>query len=445
MSCILFHSDDAELGRFLAASQGTLIKTEDQEPGFASLVQVDPSSLTPERLALVRALAGDEGELLASRGAAHAIYGLALAYRLDGFTVAVNPRLSYHAAPGLVEPEASIVSATMEMRGTRTETASCLPGSVDRPCTTNVPALWTYLNLLELDRARVKVAVLDMGFAPNADFRPGEDGEIAQCDFSERQMRCGPGSALGAPTVGASLVGDLVWHGTGVVTALGGVVDNGFGSAGVAGQIAVPMLYKYDLTAYAFEMGLGIRQALRMDAQVINISAGYPCTVVASVGPDLDICSEAGRLGICGIVTAAAHSAAAAFCSSPAAGIPIVGQAVCGGLTVAAVIATNSCLSTLALGNMRSIMGSAVNAATARGVPVVASAGNALSRASFPEVIRDYINLDEQRTEAWGIIPATLPNVLAIGAAEGPGLGNTAVLRGARGSVGALGIGLHRA
>lgn len=103
---ILFHSDDAELGRFLAASQGTLIKTEDQEPGFASLVQVDPSSLTPERLALVRALAGDEGELLASRGAAHAIYGLALAYRLDGFTVAVNPRLSYHAAPGLVEPEA---------------------------------------------------------------------------------------------------------------------------------------------------------------------------------------------------------------------------------------------------------------------------------------------------------------------------------------------------
>ncbi|MGA9525383.1 MAG: hypothetical protein WBV82_28245, partial [Myxococcaceae bacterium] len=155
---ILFHSDEAELGRFLAASQGTLLDTQEDESGFASLVQVDPSSLTPERLALVRALAGDEGELLASRGAAHAIYGLALAYRLDGFTVAVNPRLSYHAAPRVTEEEVMTVSATMEMRGTTTETTSCLPGSVARPCTTNVPALWTYLGLMDLDRARVKVA-----------------------------------------------------------------------------------------------------------------------------------------------------------------------------------------------------------------------------------------------------------------------------------------------
>ncbi|MCC6335641.1 MAG: S8 family serine peptidase [Myxococcales bacterium] len=419
---VLFHDGDAELNRFLAASGGTLVSTEEVDSGFASLVEVDPSSLTPARLAVVRALAGESGELLASRADAAAIYGLALAFRLDGFVVSVNPRLQYHSAPRLAEPEASTVTATMQLRGTAAETASCLPGSSARPCTTTVPALWTYLDLMELDSQRVKVAVLDMGFAPTADFRAGADGGIDQCDFTGRSMRCGPGVALGPPTVGASLVGPRVWHGTGVVTALGGVVDNGFGSAGVGGQLAVPMLYKYDLAAYAFEMGGGIRQALRQGAQVINISAGYPCTVVTSVGPDFDICSEAGRLGICGVVTAIAHTAAAAFCTSPLAAIPIVGQAVCGGLITAAVIATNACLSTLALGNVRSTMASAVNAATASGVPVVASAGNALPREAFPDVIRDYVNLSERRTEAWGIIPATLPGVLAIGAAEGPGL-----------------------
>ncbi|MEW5741220.1 MAG: S8/S53 family peptidase [Myxococcota bacterium] len=419
---IVFHDGDAELTRFLAASQGTLVSTEDVDSGQASLVEVDPSSLSPARLALVRALVGEKDELLASRSDAAAIYGLALAFRLDGFVVAVNPRLQYHAAPRLAEPEASTVTATMKLRGTSTETASCIPGSVDRPCTTTVPALWTYLDLMDVDSQRVKVAVLDMGFAPNADFRPGADGGIEQCDFSGRVMRCGPDAALGPPTVGASLVGARVWHGTGVVTALGGVVDNGFGSAGVGGQVAVPMLYKYDLASYAFDMGRGILQALRQGAQVINISAGYPCNVVTSVGPDFDICSEAGRLGICAVVTAVAHTAAVAFCTSPAAGIPIVGAAVCGGLTVAAVVATNACLSTLALGNVRSTMASAVNAATAAGVPVVASAGNALPRDVFPEVIRDYVNLSERRTEVWGVIPANLPGVLAIGAAEGPGL-----------------------
>lgn len=421
---VLFHQDQATLDRFLAVSHGTLLETETVDSGSSSLVEIDPSSLTPERLALVRALAGDDGELLASRSDAQAIYGLALAFRLDGFVVAVNPRLSYHEAPHLTGDEAATVNSTMAMRGSRTETASCLPGSVDRPCTTDVPALWTYLALMDLDRTRVKVAVLDMGFAPNSDFRTNEDGSIDMCDFTSRPMRCGPGTALGPPTVGASVVGPRVWHGTGVVTTLGGVVGND-GSAGVAGQVAVPMLYKYDLAAYAFDLGGGIRRALANGAQVINISAGYPCTVVTRIGPDFDICSEEGRLGICAVVTAVAHTAAIAFCTSPAAGILIVGQAICGGLVTAAVLATNACLSTIALGNVRSTMASAVNAATSAGVPVVASAGNVLPASAFPEGVRDYVNFGEERTEAWGIIPATLPGVLAIGAAEGDALPNT--------------------
>ncbi|MDP1823499.1 MAG: S8/S53 family peptidase [Archangium sp.] len=424
---ILFHRDQAELTRFLQASQGVLISTEDVEGElpFSSLVEVDPASMTPDRLALVRQLAGDEGELLTSQASAQSIYGLSLAFRLDGFVVAVNPRLQYHSVQRLAEPEASQVTGTMTMRGNFSETASCLPGSTTRACTTDVPALWTYLDLMELDRQRVKVAVLDMGFAPNADFRPNEDGGIDQCDFTGRGARCAAGAALGDPTVGASVVGGLMFHGTGVVTTLGGIPHNGFGSAGVAGQVAVPMLYKYDLASYAFDMGAGVRQALRQGAHVINISAGYPCTIVTSVGPDFDICSEAGRVGLCAAVTLVVHTAAIAFCTSPLVGIPIVGAAVCGGLLTGAVLATEACLSTLAFGNLRSPLSSAVSQAVASGVPVVASAGNQLSPESFPPVVRDYINLGEARTEAWGIIPATIPGVLAIGAAEGAALPNS--------------------
>lgn len=421
---VLFHQSQAELTRFLELSRGTLIETEEVDSGFSSLVNVDPSSLTSERLAQVRAFAGDTGELLGSRSDAQSIYGLALAYRLDGYVVAVNPRISYQQAPQLSGVEATTVTSTMKMLGRVGETSHCMPGSIDRPCTTDVPALWAYLALMDLDRQRVKVAVLDMGFAPNSDFRTDADGGIAQCDFTTRPVRCADGAALGPPTVGASFVGARVWHGTGVTTALGGVIGND-GAAGVAGQIAVPMLFKYDTASYAFDIGGGIRRALAMGAKVINISAGYPCTIVTSVGPDFDVCSVEGRLGICAVVTAAVHTAAIVFCTSPAAGIPIAGQVICGGLLTSAVIATNACLATLALGDVRSTMASAVNAAVASGVPVVASAGNQLAPESFPAGIRDYVNLADARTESWGVIPASLPGVIAVGSAEGGDLANS--------------------
>ncbi|MBL8956330.1 MAG: S8/S53 family peptidase [Myxococcaceae bacterium] len=420
---ILFHADDAELNRFLQASGGQKGVTQevDGDKPFATLVKVDPTKLSPARIALLRGLLKDDGELVASKSDAQGIYGLALAYRLDGFIVSVNPRLQYQGVPTVAEPERSNLRASMRMVGRSGSSAQCVPGDVTRRCALDAPALWAYLDLLELDSRRVKVAVLDMGFAPNADFRTNADGSIDQCDMTGGMQRCGPGTALGAPTVGASLVGPRVWHGTGVVTALGGIVDNGFGGAGTGGQVAVPMLYKYDLASYAFDMGRGIRHAVSNGAQVVNISAGYPCTAVMNVGPDFDYCSVEGRVGICAVVTLAAHTAAVAFCTSPAAGIPIGGAIACGALSIAAVVATDACLSTLYLGNVRDPMRSAVAYATSRGVPVVASAGNVLSADSFPEPLRTLVNFSEHRTERWGIVPATLPDVICAGAVNADG------------------------
>ncbi len=423
---ILMHEDDAELQRFLQASGGELLATQDVDGDVphASLVKVNPANFPPARLALLRAFLEDGGELLASKPEAAGIYALALMFRLDGFLVSVNPRLQYLGAPAVRAPESTNLLPSMQMRG-RVGGPACLPGTTGaRRCATQAPALWTYLDLLDLDTRTVKVGVLDMGFAPNADFRTNPDGGIDQCDMSGRAPRCGPGTALGAPTVGNSLFGDRSWHGTGVVTTLGGIVDNGFGAAGTGGQLAVPMLYKYDLVAYAFDIGAGIRLAASQGASVINVSAGYPCTAVLSVGPDFDYCSIEGRVGVCAVVTAAAHTAAVAFCTSPAAGIPIAGAIACGALAGTAASATAACLSTLALGNLRAPMADAIQYAKRRGVPVVTSAGNRLDRDTVPPELRDIVDLSEQRVEAWGMIPATLPDVITVGAARESDLAN---------------------
>jgi len=84
---ILFHTDDAELQRFLAASQGTVLDTQDidGERPHATLVKVDPTKLAPARLALMRGLLEDRSELVTSKGDVAGSYGsLPSAVRLDG-------------------------------------------------------------------------------------------------------------------------------------------------------------------------------------------------------------------------------------------------------------------------------------------------------------------------------------------------------------------------
>ncbi len=421
-------ADSEETKRFLEISKGTVIAEQPLEladGGTATsyLISVDTSVVPAARTSLLRAFIGETGELASSRAAGVGIYGLALQYRLDGYAVSVNPRLQYADAPHIDAAEDNNLTHSMKMSGRNGDTTPCLPtADAGNPCVRNVPAMWAYLSLMDKDRERIRVGVLDMGFAPNPDFRPDIDGGFRQCDFTSSRNTCGARAAEGPPTIGASGVGDRLWHGTGVVTTLGGVVNNGWGATGTGGQVAVPMLYKYDLGSYIFEMGLGIRQAVNDGASCINVSASYPCAVVTSVGPDFDVCSAGGRAGICAVVSAAATLAAIAFCTSPLAAIPIAGQIACGALSVAAIGVTSSCISALginaAIGDVGGPMRSAIQFAVARGVPVISVAGNTLPGDSFPPVVRDYLNLSERRTEAWRIIPAMFPETLVIAAAE---------------------------
>ncbi len=423
---ILFPTNDDELADFLALSGGTLIaeqivdRGDGEDNGRAVLVGVDPGRADPDHLGVLRELFGETGTLYASREDVLRIVALALTYQAEGFVVAVNPRLQMQDAPAISGVESANVTHTMQMVASADSTGPCVPGDGARECVENVPAVWTYTALWDADDREINVGVLDIGFAPNADFRAPSSGSPVQCDMTVRSSpgyTCGAGAAEGPPTVGNSFFGDRSWHGTGVVTTIGGVVNDGFGAAGVAGLNAVPMLYKYDFLSYAFEMGGGILRAVADGASVVNISGGYPCRVLTTIGPDFDICSIEGRAGICAIVTASVHAAAATVCATLGP-IPIVGAAACGAAVGGAVAATNACISTLALGDVRSPMASAVARASRAGVPVVTIAGNRLSRETLPAVIRDLVDVDDARTESWGIVPAMIPQTIVAAAVD---------------------------
>jgi subtilisin family serine protease len=422
---VLFPRDQRQLNEFLSETCGVVRRTdvvreeEHREPA-AYLVQAGCRRVDVEDVPQLRSRFGETGMLLGSSEDVLCTYGMALYYQMRGYVTGVNPRLQFQAAP--IVTEEPHLSRNMK----------------DVPPYLNVPRLWAYLSLWDVDRARINLAILDMGFAPNPDFRIPAEGMV-ECDLEGSSIvdgllqgfRCGPGRAVGPPTVGDSFFGHREWHGTGVVITAGGVVNNDWGTCGVGGQVVVPMLYRFGVASYAFEIGLGIRKAVLDGASVINISAGYPCRIIDNAGIDFEICSAPGRLLFCTAVTAALAAAAALVCAAMLAiavvleAIPFVGTAlavpfiaVCAAAVAAVVAASTICLATLVAGDVEGVMERAVSFATAHGVPVVTIAGNNINGDNLPPIIRDFINTEERRTDRWGIIPAMIPDTIVAGAAD---------------------------
>lgn len=406
-----------DLNDFLQRTGGTVagapIETDEGTTHYR--VTIDPNAYNEEGLPTLRTLVEESGPIIASNSEVLKLYTAAISLRLEGYRVAVNPRLQWFGPPTASELGTSVTD-TMRMVPAPGVTGPCVPDDPDRPCINNVPALWAHMALVGANTRRVNVAVLDHGFAPNEDFRPRSDGTFQECDMTASPPVCGPGAALGLPSVGNSLFGGRSWHGTGVVTVAGGVVNNGWWSAGVGGQVVVPMLYKYDLAGFAFDIGDGMRRAVDDGASCINISAGYPCNIL-TVGPDFNICSPSGRAGICAVVAATSASAAAAVCAATSF-IPLFGAIACAVTSGAAVVTTGACVSTLAIGNPVSPMQWAARYARDNGVVIVASAGNALLPEALPEVVRDVVDLSDFRLERWRTMPAALANVIAVSAVD---------------------------
>jgi hypothetical protein len=411
----------ADLEAFLEKSGATLIDSApDEESAYtAHLVRVDPSRAHPERLEQFRSLYGASEPLYASNTGALAILSLALEYQLEGYLVSVNPRLQVADAPKISSVEAANNSAfsnrNMELSGANNISGQCIPNDPARPCVKNVPAVWAFQALFDKDEQAINVAVLDMGFAITNDWRTPAVGDLVECDMTNG-THCGPGKAVGPPTVGNSFFGEKTWHGTGVVSTLGAKANNGYGTSGVAGQIAVPMLYKYDAAAYAFDIGTGIRRGVDDGASLVNISAGYPCKLLLA-GPDYNICSAGGRTALCTVLTAGLAAAATVVCAT-AGLVPFIGPIICAAAWTGVSVAISACIAQVAFGELRGPIESGVRYAAVRGVPVVTIAGNNIDRESLPPIVRDLVDTSNRRTEDWQIVPAMIPETVVVGATD---------------------------
>lgn len=423
----------ADLNTFLTFSGGRIISHQpasaesagDQPENRMYLIDFDPARARLDRLGDLRRLFGETDDMLVANSAVSRLYAFVLESRLRGFAVAANQKVQFMDAPRTTETRSGALLPTM--------------GRINNDI--DVPMAWAFNALWDGDENRVNVGVIDMGFiTDHPDFRRPASGAIQECNFDNafladvllRAGNCGTGNARGVPTVGNSFFGERSWHGTGATITAGGILNNNWrpgatsdvgGSAGVAGQVMVPMLYKTGLSSYVYEMGTAMRQAVDQGASCINISAGYPCRIKSSVLPDIDLCAPGGREGLCGALLGVASVAAATICASAGAvaAIPLVGPLIaaplllaCGAATTTVGAVLPACISFfIASGDVRSAMRVGAEYAERNGVPVVSIAGNQIS--SIPSEIRPFIDSANINTGDWGIIPAILPTVIGVG------------------------------
>lgn len=115
---------------------------------------------------------------------------------------------------------------------------------------------------------RIKIAVIDQGFEPDADFPPWTAWSIVPGD-----------DPIGEPYFGGG------WHGTRVVGAAAGRVDNSYGAAGPGGPVSevVTIHYAYEQTSAI----AAILLARSEGADIINMSFGarVPTIVAWTVYP----------------------------------------------------------------------------------------------------------------------------------------------------------------
>jgi hypothetical protein len=423
---VLFYaSSEPQVKQFLEYSGGKLLSrlgTNNGKPMPAVLlVEINVKTQNLNDLGQYRQFLGYQQRAMASNEEAFKLIHFCNMASLDGFAVTPNPRMRYTSE----EKDPPIFS--QPIMANPPGTGESIPRSFTENLT-NVPKVWNYMAIWDRDAPGVRVGIIDHGFDPNTDYQ--NVGTITQCEASLGGVRCGAGVALGAPTVGGSLVGRRSWHGNAVQARSCGILNNGFGSAGVGGQVGIPMIIKMTgADAYAFNIGGAIIAAVNNGAEVINISGGYPCRALTSLG-DFSFCDPGTRTAICAALFPVVQAGAIIACSALGA-IPFAGPFLVGPCIGAASTAyISACVAQIALGNPGEIIGQAVQFAKSMGVPVVASAGNIIRPEHIPAELRPFVNLDENRmtVEEWGVVPAGLPDVVCVGAAEpGSPFGNSEV------------------
>lgn len=130
-----------------------------------------------------------------------------------------------------------------------------------------VAEAWRMLELAGKLENRVKLAILDMGFAPDKDFPAGwlaiSNVPAVNPVGTENLLFCE-----------FLVFGGCPWHGTNAASAAFALPDNDYGSAGSAGPVAEPVLVFTLYDMYTSVTALG--EARAAGARIANMSYGVP-------------------------------------------------------------------------------------------------------------------------------------------------------------------------
>ena len=150
---------------------------------------------------------------------------------------------------------------------------------------------WDRLERTGFAKNKVLLFVIDGGFSPNADFR----STTYQYDFINNSY-----NAVGQNNVNCG-GGPCLWHGTGVFSIAGAVINNRFGGAGTGGQVVEPVLfrtrYKNSEAAKAVRTAVSWARQLRLPG-VINMSFAGSCGFFCLNRGFDDAVEEAANKGI---------------------------------------------------------------------------------------------------------------------------------------------------
>lgn len=258
----------------------------------------------------------------------------------------------------------------------------------------NVLRIWGFMAVFDFDENKIRPAIIDIGILNDGESR--NDG--VQCDVTYAPTQFIPANFdCGQPVDGTydGVLPNRTQHGTNMKNHISATINDG-GLAGVAGQVAVPNLYRFDeVHNYVFELYSTIDRAVDDEATVINISGSFPCQWKPPFlpGSTFNICTVEGRA-----------AAVTGICLAPVPPTDLIFRDT---LCVAGLT------SIPAEGDIRSLLQNAVTRAETFGTPIVSSAGNVES--GLVGMLSGAV-VGNADVEAWGIIPPTLDGVIAVGA-----------------------------
>jgi len=286
---LLLSNDTDAVSAFVSRWQGTVELTINPSdlriPGLSRmyLVQINTSLADPSTL--VNKLRGitpfGQGQHRLSSQAGLQLLSAAATEAANGLMVVVNWVGSGHDFRNRTTTEAgNCVNASGNPCSNYSSDAyRWLYVNQSAPLKIGVTEAWTALQKTGRLNNKIKLAILDMGFAPDQDFPPNL---VAFSNVPPPGVTdIPPAPPLNNPNLlGCSGLFDCPWHGTNVLGAAMDVVDNSFGGAGPGGPVAEPIVI---YTLYDFVTSIAaVGEAAVLGADIINMSYGLRVPAILS-------------------------------------------------------------------------------------------------------------------------------------------------------------------